>query len=114
LKGIGRAPSGRPVRAQGLALFDPFAAVLRPVAALDSVAAGGEFLKDRGYKHAWGIGRHIQGSQIFDYWRDPDGFLVEHYADGESRWREEEPLAGRDESASAAGPTPAPSARHAT
>lgn len=30
-----------------------------------------------------GIGRHIQGSQIFDYWRDPDGFLVEHFADGD-------------------------------
>ena len=30
----------------------------------------------------WGIGRHIQGSQIFDYWRDPDGFLVEHFSDG--------------------------------
>ena len=26
-----------------------------------------------GYRHAWGIGRHIQGSQIFDYWRDPTG-----------------------------------------
>lgn len=37
----------------------------------------------------------------------------EHYADGESRWREEEPL-GRDERAPAVGPTPAPSARHAT
>jgi molybdopterin synthase catalytic subunit len=37
----------------------------------------------------------------------------EHYADGESSWREEEPL-GRDEKALAAGPTPAPSARHAT
>ena len=32
---------------------------------------------------SWGIGRHIQGSQIFDYWRDPDGFLVEHYTDGD-------------------------------
>ncbi len=30
-----------------------------------------------------GIGRHIQGSQLFDYWRDPDGFLVEHFADGD-------------------------------
>jgi catechol 2,3-dioxygenase-like lactoylglutathione lyase family enzyme len=50
---------------------------------LDAVAAGGEFLKDRGYQHAWGIGRHIQGSQIFDYWRDPDSVMVEHYADGD-------------------------------
>ncbi|MBV9514410.1 MAG: VOC family protein [Mycobacteriaceae bacterium] len=50
---------------------------------LDALAAGGEYLKDRGYYRSWGIGRHIQGSQIFDYWRDPDGFLVEHFADGD-------------------------------
>ena len=36
-----------------------------------------------GYHRSWGIGRHIQGSQIFDYWRDPDGFLVEHFTDGD-------------------------------
>jgi len=53
------------------------------VADLDALAAGGEFLRERGYRRSWGIGRHIQGSQIFDYWRDPDGFLVEHYADGD-------------------------------
>jgi hypothetical protein len=53
------------------------------VADLDALAAGGEFLKDAGFRRSWGIGRHIQGSQIFDYWRDDDGFLVEHYADGD-------------------------------
>ncbi|MCR4512634.1 VOC family protein [Aeromicrobium sp. 50.2.37] len=53
------------------------------VADLDALAAGGEHLKDLGYHHSWGIGRHIQGSQIFDYWRDPDGFLVEHFSDGD-------------------------------
>ncbi|MFG3581155.1 VOC family protein [Micromonospora chersina] len=50
---------------------------------LDALAAGGEHLLDRGYQRSWGIGRHIQGSQIFDYWRDPDGFLVEHFTDGD-------------------------------
>jgi hypothetical protein len=50
---------------------------------LDALAAGGEYLKDFGYQRSWGIGRHIQGSQIFDYWRDPDGFLVEHFSDGD-------------------------------
>ncbi|BBZ39917.1 VOC family protein [Mycobacterium conspicuum] len=50
---------------------------------LDALAAGGEYLRDRGYFRSWGIGRHIQGSQIFDYWRDPDSFLVEHFADGD-------------------------------
>ncbi len=39
---------------------------------LDEVAASGQYLRERGYRHAWGLGRHIQGSQIFDYWRDPD------------------------------------------
>ncbi|HEX7426272.1 MAG TPA: 2,3-dihydroxybiphenyl 1,2-dioxygenase [Mycobacterium sp.] len=50
---------------------------------LDALAAGGEFLREQGYYRSWGIGRHIQGSQIFDYWRDSDGFLVEHFADGD-------------------------------
>ena len=53
------------------------------VSDLDAMAAGGEYLSTRGYSRSWGIGRHIQGSQLFDYWRDPDGFLVEHYADGD-------------------------------
>ncbi|WAL68593.1 VOC family protein [Amycolatopsis cynarae] len=53
------------------------------VADLDALAAGGEYLRDRGYHHSWGIGRHIQGSQLFDYWRDPDGFMVEHFSDGD-------------------------------
>ncbi|MEU6539663.1 VOC family protein [Streptomyces sp. NPDC047000] len=53
------------------------------VADLDALAAGGQHLMDKGYFRSWGIGRHIQGSQLFDYWRDPDGFMVEHYADGD-------------------------------
>jgi catechol 2,3-dioxygenase-like lactoylglutathione lyase family enzyme len=53
------------------------------VADLDALAAGGEYLREHGYQHSWGIGRHIHGSQIFDYWRDPDGFMVEHYSDGD-------------------------------
>lgn len=53
------------------------------VADLDAVATGGAWLADRGYHHTWGIGRHVQGSQLFDYWRDPDDLLVEHYADGD-------------------------------
>jgi catechol 2,3-dioxygenase-like lactoylglutathione lyase family enzyme len=50
---------------------------------LDEVAASGAYLRERGYRHAWGIGRHIQGSQIFDYWRDGDRLMFEHYADGD-------------------------------
>ncbi|GGT21232.1 VOC family protein [Streptomyces chromofuscus] len=50
---------------------------------LDAIAAGGEYLAERGYQRSWGIGRHIQGSQLFDYWRDPDHFMLEHFADGD-------------------------------
>jgi len=50
---------------------------------LDALAAGGQYLKERGYFRSWGIGRHIEGSQLFDYWRDPEGFMVEHFTDGD-------------------------------
>jgi len=53
------------------------------VADLDALAAGGEYLREHGFHRSWGIGRHIEGSQIFDYWRDPDGLMVEHFADGD-------------------------------
>lgn len=50
---------------------------------LDAVAIGGERLERAGWRRVWGIGRHLLGSQIFDYWRDPDGMMVEHFADGD-------------------------------
>ena len=50
---------------------------------LDDVVQGGEYLKGKGYDHSWGVGRHVQGSQIFDYWRDPFGNKVEHWTDGD-------------------------------
>lgn len=50
---------------------------------LDAVISAGERLKQRRYQHTWGIGRHLLGSQIFDYWRDPHGDMFEHYADGD-------------------------------
>ena len=49
----------------------------------DTQVLGHEFLLSRGYKLLWGVGRHILGSQIFDYWKDTSGFTVEHYADGD-------------------------------
>ncbi|AVH57634.1 MULTISPECIES: VOC family protein [Streptomyces] len=58
---------------------------------LDSIAAGGEYLAERGYRRSWGVGRHIQGSQLFDYWRDPDRFMLEHFADGDLFSRDIEP-----------------------
>ncbi|MHA7652078.1 VOC family protein [Mycobacterium sp. ML4] len=53
------------------------------VSDLDSLAVGGQYLAECGYQRSWGIGRHVQGSQIFDYWRDPEGFMVEHFSDGD-------------------------------
>jgi catechol 2,3-dioxygenase-like lactoylglutathione lyase family enzyme len=49
----------------------------------DAVQIGGEWLEARGHRREWGIGRHILGSQIFDYWRDPDGNMIEHYTDSD-------------------------------
>jgi catechol 2,3-dioxygenase-like lactoylglutathione lyase family enzyme len=49
----------------------------------DAVGMGQRILRERGWKHAWGIGRHILGSQIFDYWCDPWGARHEHYCDGD-------------------------------
>ena len=49
----------------------------------DDLAAGNRHLVERGHRHAWGIGRHVQGSQVFDYWRDPFGNKVEHWTDGD-------------------------------
>jgi catechol 2,3-dioxygenase-like lactoylglutathione lyase family enzyme len=49
----------------------------------DAVGQGQQVLKARGWRHGWGMGRHYYGSQIFDYWRDPYGALMEHYTDGD-------------------------------
>ncbi len=54
------------------------------VADLDDLMAGHDHLKAKGiYRHYWGIGRHILGGQIFDYWKDPIGFTVEHWTDSD-------------------------------
>jgi catechol 2,3-dioxygenase-like lactoylglutathione lyase family enzyme len=49
----------------------------------DAVGMGQRVLRAKGWKHAWGIGRHLLGSQIFDYWEDPWGDKHEHYCDGD-------------------------------
>jgi catechol 2,3-dioxygenase-like lactoylglutathione lyase family enzyme len=50
---------------------------------LDDLMAGHAHLAERGRDAAWGVGRHIAGSQVFDYWRDPWGHEVEHWTDGD-------------------------------
>ncbi|WP_176595515.1 MULTISPECIES: VOC family protein [Sphingobium] len=49
----------------------------------DDLMKGHSYLKERKREHAWGVGRHKLGSQIFDYWRDPQGFELEHWTDGD-------------------------------
>ncbi|KAK2595122.1 hypothetical protein QQS21_007148 [Conoideocrella luteorostrata] len=68
----------------------------------DVQALGHQWLRDKGHDLVWGIGRHVLGSQIFDYWYvvafkqslkllftktdnrfDPSRFILEHYADGD-------------------------------
>ena len=53
------------------------------VADFDDLMAGSHHLEAKGYRHDWGVGRHILGSQVFDYWRDPWGHRVEHWTDGD-------------------------------
>lgn len=53
------------------------------VAGLDDLMAGREHLSQKGYKPHWGVGRHVFGSQIFDYWFDPFGREHEHWTDGD-------------------------------
>jgi hypothetical protein len=50
---------------------------------LDALGQGQQVLRAQGHRHMWGIGRHVLGSQLFDYWFDPDGFEHEHYTDGD-------------------------------
>jgi hypothetical protein len=79
----GPVPSDHHTLAMALGPTNRYVHSAYQVCDLDAMAAGGEYLCERGYFRSWGIGRHIQGSQLFDYWRDPDGFLVEHFADGD-------------------------------
>lgn len=53
------------------------------VANLDDLMVGHRLLKAKKHTPAWGVGRHIMGSQIFDYWKDPFGNELEHWTDGD-------------------------------
>lgn len=49
----------------------------------DTQVLGHDWLIKKGYENCWGVGRHILGSQIFDYWFDTSKFILEHYVDGD-------------------------------
>lgn len=67
----------------------------------DTQVIGHDWLSSKGWVNCWGVGRHVLGSQIFDYWSVPEaidvgiantdglprfdasGNIVEHYSDGD-------------------------------
>jgi hypothetical protein len=50
----------------------------------DDVMMGHEYLGKKGkYEHMWGIGRHLLGSQVYDYWCDPWSRVHEHWTDSD-------------------------------
>ena len=53
------------------------------VQSVDATLIGHEYLTEQGYRLYWGVGRHFQGSIVYDYWYDVEGFLLEHYADSD-------------------------------
>ena len=53
------------------------------VADLDDLQMGHRRLSEAAREQVWGVGRHLLGSQIFDYWRDPWGHMLEHWTDGD-------------------------------
>jgi catechol 2,3-dioxygenase-like lactoylglutathione lyase family enzyme len=53
------------------------------VADFDDLMCGHTHLKRAKRTPAWGVGRHVLGSQIFDYWKDPWGHELEHWTDGD-------------------------------
>jgi catechol 2,3-dioxygenase-like lactoylglutathione lyase family enzyme len=79
----GETPTDHHTLAMALGPRNKYLHAAFQVADLDALAAGGEHLLEEGFRRSWGIGRHIKGSQIFDYWRDPDGLMVEHFTDGD-------------------------------
>ncbi|HEX9463515.1 MAG TPA: VOC family protein [Alphaproteobacteria bacterium] len=51
---------------------------------IDDVFMGHAHMRQAGkYEHMWGIGRHLLGSQVYDYWADPWGRVHEHWADSD-------------------------------
>lgn len=65
-------PNGREFMHSAYEVFD-----------FDDLMAGHMHLEGQTRQHQWGIGRHLIGSQIFDYWRDPWGHEIEHWTDGD-------------------------------
>ncbi len=79
----GATPADHHTLALAQGVIPSFAHAAFEVIDADAVGMGNTVMREKGWKHAWGIGRHILGSQIFDYWEDPWGSRHEHYCDGD-------------------------------
>jgi catechol 2,3-dioxygenase-like lactoylglutathione lyase family enzyme len=51
------------------------------VGSLDEIVLGAAHLVESGYRSAWGLGRHVIGSNFFHYLRDPWNGLAEYFWD---------------------------------
>lgn len=48
---------------------------------IDALMYGAGRLIEHGYRIEWGLGRHGPGNNVFSYFIDPDGFVVEYTTD---------------------------------
>jgi len=80
---LGSTPADHHTLALAQGPVDAYSHSAYEVVDADAVGMGQQVLKERGWSHAWGIGRHLLGSQVFDYWQDPYGAKHEHYTDGD-------------------------------
>ncbi len=60
----------------------------------DEMGLGAQAVLEAGYRDGWGLGRHVIGSNLFHYLRDPWMSLAEYFCDidqipGDGSWRAE-------------------------
>lgn len=48
---------------------------------LEGVMFASGRMRDHGYEIGWGVGRHGPGNNVFSYFVDPEGYVIEHTAD---------------------------------
>jgi len=80
---LGDTPADHHTRAIAQGFMNGYNHSACEVIDVDAPGMGQRVLRERGYRHARGIGRHILGSQLFDYREDPWGDKHEHYCDGD-------------------------------
>lgn len=51
------------------------------VGGFDEIGMGAMWMRERGWKPGWGMGRHVIGSNVFYYTRDPWGSFAEYFHD---------------------------------